>query len=135
MSSGRNLRAIALRQMGTKLEVRGQEPPGLGVPVHAATANAIWRHERAPRAYWQCGLVDVVAESQCLLRWAQEQVVSDVIPQFILRDTSWESRSRYRATGLARSPHIQSRIREFLRQDRAGPAEPNDNNIGAGKFA
>jgi hypothetical protein len=76
--------AIAFRQVRLEHEVARQEAERLGVPVHPTAADAIGRHERAPCADRQRGLIHLVAECERRLIGPQEQFVTNAIAQFIL---------------------------------------------------
>src|SRR5258708_9634311 len=59
-------------------KIRGQEAKGFRVPVHAA-ADAVGRHERAPVADRQRGLVHLVAEREGGLLRTQEKFVANAV--------------------------------------------------------
>src|SRR5262249_40881269 len=48
--------AVTLREVRAQDEIARQEAPGLRIPVHAAAADAVRRHERAPAADRERGL-------------------------------------------------------------------------------
>ena len=129
------LLAIALSEMGLQHEVAGEEAPRLRVPVHAAAANAIRRHEGAPAADRKRGLIHFVAEAEGQLRRAQEQLVPDAIAQLILVVGRREIGRRVAPGSALDGNDIEAGIGQFVSQDRSGPAKADDHNVFGGKLA
>jgi hypothetical protein len=61
--------------MRTRQEIAGQKPEGLGVPMQAATADAVTEHEGAPVAHRQRRLSGIVTEGHRRLRRPQKKLV------------------------------------------------------------
>ena len=135
MSSRQERRAVALGQVRLQHEVGRQEAPGLGVPVHAAAADAVRRHERAPTADRQRGLVHLVAEREGGLVRPQEQLVADAVAQFVLHVVRREIGRRVAPRAALDGDDVEPFIGQLVRHDRAGPAEPDDDDIFFGKLA
>ena len=135
MSSRQERRAVAFGQMRLQHEVRRQEAPRLRVPVHAAAADAVRRHERAPVADRQRGLVHLVAEREGRLVGPQKQFVADAIAQFVLRVVRRKFRRRVAPGAALDRDDVQPFVGQLVGHDRAGPAEPDDDDVFFWKLA
>ena len=129
---GKEARAIALGQMRFQHEVAGQKSPGFSIPVHASAPDTIRRHESAPRADRESGLIHLVAERKCVLVRPEEELMPDAIPQFILRIV-------WRIIGRGIAPwatldgnHVETFVRQLVRKYRSGPSESDDDYVLAG---
>src|SRR4029077_5934614 len=66
--------AVTLGEMRFQEEIGRQKTPHPGVPVHAAAADSVRRHECSPTANWKRGLVHPIAESEGELVRTQEKL-------------------------------------------------------------
>ena len=103
--------------------------------MHAATADAVRRHERAPAPDRQRGLVHLVAERDGGLVGPQEQFVPDVVAQLVLRVGGREIGRRVAPRAALDRDDVEPFVGQFVREDRAGPAEPDDDHVFFGEDA
>ena len=94
-----------------------------------APPTPLRRHERAPVADRQRGLVGVVTERQRRLCGPQEQIVPDAVAQFVGREGGGKSVAVSRHGPRSMATISRPACGEFMGQDRARPAEPNDHDI------
>ena len=132
---GKKTGAVTLSQMGASNEVGRQESPGLRVPVHAAAADAVWRHESAPGTDRQRGLVHLVAEREGRLLGPKEQFVADAVAQFVGRIARRIIGGRIAPRPSLDRDHVESGFCQLISHDRAGPAEPDNHDVLCRQFA
>ena len=111
--------AVALSQMRAQHEVGRQESPRLAIPVHAATADTVRRHEGAPGADRQRRLVHLVAEGEGGLVGTQEQLVADAIAQLVLGVVGRIVGRRISPGAPLDRDHVESGVGQFVGHDRA----------------
>ena len=121
--------AVAFGEMRARDEVRRQKPPGLRIPVHAAAADAVRRHEGAPAADRQRRLVHLVAEGEGGLLRPQEQLVADAIAQFVGRIARRMVGRRVAPGAALDCNHIEAGLGKLVGHDRSGPAETDDDDV------
>src|ERR1700722_11823381 len=127
--------AITLGEMRFQDEIGRQKPPHFGVPVHAAAANAVGRHECAPTTNWKPGLVHPVAESEGKLVGTQEKLVTRAIAQLVLHVAGREVGRRVPPWTTLEGDDVEPFVGEFVGHDCAGPAEADDDHIFLRKLA
>ena len=127
--------AVALDHVAADAKVVGQEAPGLAVPVQAGAADAVARQEAAPFADRQRGLRGVVAHGQRFLLRTQEDVVTHRIAQLVGGGADVEIAGGVAPRTALQRDDIQSKAGQFIGDDRAGPAKPDDDDILARKTA
>src|SRR6204780_5084399 len=106
-----------------------QEAKCLCVPVDAAATDAVHWHERAPRAYRQRLLAHFVAKGERELRRAQKKLMPDAIAQFVLVEGRRIIGRRVAPWPALDRNHVETFVGQFVRDDRAGPAEADDSHI------
>ena len=126
--------AIPLRQVTAQHEIARQEAPGLGVPMNAGAADAIAEHEGAPVAHRQRRLIGVVAERHRNLRRPQEQFVLQPIAQLVLGIGNRKIGRGVAPWAALDRHHIEAFVRQFVGENGAGPAKPDDGDVFAGEF-
>ena len=126
--------AITLRQVAAQHEVARQEAPSLGVPMNAGAADAIAEHEGAPVAHRERRLIGVVAERHRHLRRPQEQFMLQTIAQLVLGIGNRKIGRGVAPRAALDRHHIEAFVRQFVGENGAGPAEPDDGHVFTGKF-
>ena len=127
--------AVALRQVTAQHEIGRQKAPSLGVPMHAGAADAVAEHERAPVAHRQRRLVGVVAERHRHLRRPQKQLVLEPIAQLVLRVGDRKIGRGVAPRAALDRDDVEARVGQFVGENGAGPAEPDDDDVFAGKLS
>ena len=125
--------AVALDDVAALGEVALLEAPGLSVPMHAGAAHPIAGKEAAPAPDRQRRLIRPVAHRQRFLRRLQEEFLTHAVAQFVGCRTDVEIGCRIPPRSALERHDVEPRPREFEREDRAGPAEPDDDHVLAGK--
>ena len=77
----------------------------------------------------------VVAEGQRLLRRAQEQLVADAIAQLVRRVGGREVGGGVAPGAALDRDDVQPGVGQLMGQDRAGPAEADDDDVLGGQLA
>jgi hypothetical protein len=116
-------------------EVARQEAPSFGIPMHAGAADPVAEHECAPIAHRQRRFVRLVAERHRHLRRPQEQLVADAVAKLVLHVGDREVGGGVAPRAALDRNHIQARIRQFVGEDRSGPAESDNGNVLARKLS
>ena len=103
--------------------------------MHAAAADAVAEHEGAPVAHRQRRLTGIVAERHRHLRRPQKKLVLQAIAQFVLRVGNRKVGRGVAPRAALDGDDVEPGIGEFVGENRAGPAEADDDHILAGKLA
>src|SRR5258707_5926841 len=112
-----------------------QETQRLGVPVYAPAADAVGRHKRPPTTDRERGLVHLVAERKRSLVRSQEQLVANAVAQFVLHIARREISRRVAPRTALDGDDVEPFVGQFVRHDRTGPAEPDNDNVFFGESA
>ena len=123
------LLAVALRQMRSSREVGRQEAKRLGVPMQSAAADAVAEHESTPVAHRQGRLTGVVPERHRHLRRLQEKLVLQAVAQLVLRVGDGKIGGRVAPGTTLERNNVEPGLRQFVCENGAGPAEPNDDGV------
>jgi hypothetical protein len=122
---------LAVTRFGVtaNLEVGGEEAPMLTVPMDTRTPYACSRTERTEVAHRQCCLVERISESKRLARRLLEQSIADRVFQFVLDMRGCEIRDRIAKLAALDSQHLETRVGEFLCQNRRRPSKTDQHDI------
>src|ERR1700754_2328281 len=97
--------------------------------MHPASSDAVRRHERAPGTDRKRRLIHLVAKGEGGLLRPKKQFMANPIPQLVGRITR-------RVVGCGTAPgtsldcdDIETRIRKLVGENRAGPAEADNDDI------
>jgi hypothetical protein len=98
-------------------------------PVHAGAADNLTRQERAEATHRQCLLRGIVADGDGVARGVLHQVMTHDVAQFVANvGQRIIIFARTRCAALKRD-HLQAGFRQFLGENAAGPAQPDDDDI------
>jgi hypothetical protein len=110
------------------------QSPGVAAPVHAGSADHFAGQERAEPAHRQRLLLRAVAHGDGVARGVLHQVVAHDIAQFVA-DIGQRVVVLARTRGAAlECYHLQASFRQFLGENAAGPAQPDDDDIDLFEF-
>ena len=132
---GQKAGAVAFGQVGAQDEVGRQESPRLGIPVHAAAADAVGRHESAPGSDRQRRLVHLVAEREGGLLRSQEELVTNTVAQLVGGVARRIVGGRIPPRPALDCDHIEPGIGKLVGHDRSGPTETDDDDVLCRQFA
>ena len=126
--------AVALFVIGANLEFHVGPAPGVTAPVHAGATHHLAGQERAEPAHRQRLLLRIVAYGDGVTRGVLHQVVAHDIAQLVA-DIGQRIVVLARTRGAAfKGDHLQAGFRQFLGENAAGPAQPNDDDIDLFEF-
>ncbi len=121
--------AVALLVHGADLELHVGPAPGVAAPVRARAAHALARQERPQPPHRQRFLRDVVADRQRVARGVLHQPVTHHVAQLVADVGHREILVGGIQAAAFECDHLHPGFGQFLRQDTAGPAEPDDDDI------
>src|SRR5262245_54439478 len=121
--------------MAADVEIGRQETPGLSIPMHAGTADAVAGQETRKTADRQRGLARIVAERQRFLVGPQKQVEAHRVAQFILHIGRWEIRAGVTPRAALDCDDVEAGLCQFIAEDGPGPSQADDHDILAREFA
>ena len=115
-------------------EVARQEAPHLRIPMHAAAADAVRRHEGAPTPDRKRGLVDLIAERESKLVGAQEKLVAHAVTELVLHLARRKVGRRVAPWTTLDRHDVETLVGELVGHDRPGPAKTDDDDVLLGKL-
>src|SRR4029077_19575107 len=126
--------AVARLVIGADFEFHIGPAPGMTTPMDAGAADHLAGQERAEPTHRECFLGRTVAHRDGVARGVLHQVVAYDIAQLVA-DVGQRIivLARARCATLERD-HLQTEFRQFLGENAASPAQPDDDNIDFFEF-
>ena len=126
--------AVALLVEAADLELHVGPTPGVAAPVHGRAADDLAGQERAEPPHRQRFLRGIVAHRERVARGVLHEVVTHHVAQLVA-----DIGHRIVLVGAAHRAalerdHLQPGLGQFLREDAAGPAQPDDDGVDFFQF-
>src|SRR5258708_1631188 len=118
--------------MAAHTEIAWQMTPSLAPPVNASATNPVAGLERAPLPDRQRRFSVAVAKRQRALGGLLKEIEPNPVTQLVGRVTNVERGGRVTPRAALNRNDIEPLIGEFIRENRAGPAEANDHDVFCG---
>src|ERR1700746_1503848 len=116
-------------------EIARQKAESLGVPMHAATANPVAKHECAPIAYRQGCLICIISGRHRRLRRTEKKLMLQPVTPLVLSVGNKKISRCVAPRATLDSDNVESFVRKFLRKNGARPSQPNDGDVLARELA
>ncbi len=126
---GDELPAVALFIVAAQAQLFRRDPEMHARPVQPRAADAFARQERGELPVRQRSVLQAVADRHGRLRQVEEQLLADVVGQLVDRVRIRAVRIGVAVLAALERDHVQARFGQFLRENRAGPAEADDHRI------
>ncbi len=131
---GNEALAVALLVERAHLELHVGPPPGVAAPVHAGAADALARQERAEPAHRQRFLRGIVANRQRVALGVHHQFLPHHVAQLVTDVGQRVVGTTGAHLAALERDDLEARVGELLRQNAAGPAEPDDGDVDFFQF-
>ena len=131
---GNEALAVALLVERAHLELHVGPAPGVAAPVHARAADALARQERAEAAHRQRLLRGIVADGQRVALGIHHQFLTHHVAQLVTDVGQRVVGAAGAHLAALERDDLEAGVRELLRQNAAGPAEPDDGDVDFFQF-